>query len=520
MVQVSVSLSILGLLPVALAATKSFTFNIVNAVVAPDGFSRDAVTVNGKFPGPVVAVNKFDRVQIRTNNRLTDPDMRRSTSIHWHGFFQARTSGMDGPSFVNQCPIPPNTTFLYDFDTAGQTGNFWYHSHLSTQYCDGLRGVFPVYDPKDPLRHLYDVDDASTIITLADWYHGLAPEAQKKFFTSGTVPIPDSSLINGVGRYNGGPLVPFAIVNVVRGKRYRFRVFSLSCRPFFTFSIDNHTFDVMEFDGIEHDPVPAQNFDIYAAQRVSIILNANQTVNNYWIRAFPTGGNPAGNPNFNPALSLAILRYKGAPAVEPTTVNVPGKKLVEGDMHPIKEELPGKLGSGPADVAIVLNIAQPNPPFFDINGISYISPPVPVLLQLLSGAQTPQDLLPSEQVFLLPPNKLIEISVPGTGAHPFHLHGHAFDLVRTSNSDVVNYVNPPRRDVAAVNGGNMTFRFFSENPGAWFLHCHIDWHLEAGLAVVFGEAPADNISGPKSQITPKDWQNLCPSYNKLRPEFQ
>ena len=68
-------------------------------------------------------------------------------------------------------------------------GTYWYHSHLKTQYCDGLRGPLVIYDPHDPFAHLYDVDDgkyivhrlvspfssstvpASTIITLADWYH-------------------------------------------------------------------------------------------------------------------------------------------------------------------------------------------------------------------------------------------------------------------------------------------------------------------------------------------------------------
>ena len=42
---------------------------------------------------------------------------------------------------------------------AGPAGTYWYHSHLSTQYCDGLRGPFVVYDPNDPLLSLYDVDD-------------------------------------------------------------------------------------------------------------------------------------------------------------------------------------------------------------------------------------------------------------------------------------------------------------------------------------------------------------------------
>ncbi|KAG5338506.1 laccase, multicopper oxidase, benzenediol:oxygen oxidorectuctase [Termitomyces sp. Mn162] len=108
----------------------------------------------------------------------------------------------------------------------------------------------------------------------------------------------------------------------------------------------------MEADGIEHDPVEVQNIDVYTAQRYSAILNANQPVDNYWIRAPPTGGapGPGGNPNFDPDLTRAILRYKGAPDVEPTTVNPGGPKLLDEQMHPIPSEHPGMLGSGPPDV--------------------------------------------------------------------------------------------------------------------------------------------------------------------------
>ncbi|KAL0580994.1 Laccase-1 [Marasmius crinis-equi] len=526
-------LLLLALSPGVLGALRRFDLTIQNRVISPDGFPRSAIVAGTTFPGQLFAVNKFDTVDIALHNRLSDPTMRRSTSIHWHGFFQARTSYADGPAFVNQCPIPPGNTFHYAFDTAGQTGNYWYHSHLSTQYCDGLRGAFVVYDPNDPLKHLYDVDDESTIITLADWYHIVAPDEQNNFFKSGTVPIPDSGLINGRGRYIGGPRVPYAVINVIKGRRYRLRLFSLSCRPFFTFSVDHHNITAIEFDGVEHDPVTVQNVDIYAAQRVSVVLEANQPINNYWIRAPLTGGAPAnagGNPNradistadttVDVNLTRAILRYVGALPLEPTTENTPGPKLDDADMHPIASEGPGKLGSAPADVAYNLMISQPNPPFFDINGISYISPTVPVLLQILSGAAEPQDFLPSEQIFFLPPNKTIEISIPGTGAHPFHLHGHNFDVVRVSNSNVTNYVNPPRRDVMPVNGGNMTFRFKSDNPGAWFLHCHIDWHLEAGLAIAFAESPAENIQGPHAQVQPQDWKQLCPEYDALPPEEQ
>jgi iron transport multicopper oxidase len=51
---------------------------------------------------------------------------------------------------------------------------------------------------------------------------------------------------------------------------------------------------------------------------------------------------------------------------------------------------------------------------------------LPVLLQILNGAD-PTELLPKDDVYILPPNKTIEVSLPRagnfTGSHPFHLHG-------------------------------------------------------------------------------------------------
>ncbi len=60
----------------------------------------------------------------------------------------------------------------------------------------------------------------------------------------------------------------------------------------------------------------------------------------------------------NPNLTLAIVRYTGAPEEEPTTTRTPGVKLDDGTMHPIASEGPGKLGDAPADVAFNLVISQ------------------------------------------------------------------------------------------------------------------------------------------------------------------
>lgn len=58
--------------------------------------------------------------------------------------------------------------------------------------------------------------------------------------------------------------------------------------------------------------------------------------------------------------------------------------------------------------------------------------------------------------------------------------GHAFSVIQSSSGGPPNYINPPRRDTALTSGSPaapLRIRFRTDNPGPWFLHCHIDWHL-------------------------------------------
>ncbi|KAG6811393.1 hypothetical protein H0H92_007637 [Tricholoma furcatifolium] len=460
---------------------------IKNVVISPDGFTRSTVLAGGTFPGTPITGSKGDRFQINVIDQLTDDTMLRSTSIHWHGIHQHTTNWADGVSFVTQCPIAANDSFLYDFTASDQAGTFWYHSHLSTQYCDGLRGPFILYDPDDPHKHLYDVDDESTILTLADWYH-----APAKTSSVNGVPLQSySTLINGKGRYTGSPAnTSLAVINVKQGVRYRFRVIAMSCEPNFTFSIDQHNMTIIEADGENTAPLVVDQLQIFAGQRYSVVVTANQRIGNYWIRANP---DPRGIPGFDGGRNSAIFRYIGAPNTDPTTANTTAKNpLQESNLHPLTNPAaPGKPYVGGADVVILLNIsvnfnAVPFPVFL-INNVSYTPPTAPALLQILSGAQTAQDLLPHGSYYQLPPNKVIEVTIPGT---TYDLGGpHTFSVVRSGDSDTYNWENPVRRDTVntGFSDGNATIRFVTDNSGPWFLHCHIDWHLELGLAIVFAE---------------------------------
>lgn len=93
----------------------------------------------------------------------------------------------------------------------------------------------------------------------------------------------NSTLINGLGRYSGGPAVPLAVVNVIGGRRsvlyfikclgflfnfsryvsYRLRLISISCDPSFIFSIDSHTLTVIEVEGTNVQPLVVDSLEIF-----------------------------------------------------------------------------------------------------------------------------------------------------------------------------------------------------------------------------------------------------------------
>lgn len=309
---------------------------------------------------------------------------------------------------VSQCPIIPGDAFIYNFTVPNQAGTFWYHSHLSVQYCDGLRGPLVIYDDDDPLQSLYDVDNETTVITLADWYHEISTVAFPKL--SFISPVPDSTLINGLGRYTnsttGNTTGDLAVFTVKQGLRYRFRLVAASCNPSYTFSIDGHNMTVIEADGVETEPVMVQQLHIFAAQRYSIVVNANQSVGNYWIRANPI----TGTQGFANGINSAILRYQNATPTNPnTTMQANPVVLNEADLSPLDDP----AAPGPVDVQLTLDIGVDNSTgLYTVNGTTYTPPPIPVLLQILSGNMTAQQLMPAGSIYEVKRNQTVEITMP------------------------------------------------------------------------------------------------------------
>lgn len=165
-------------------------------------------------------------------------------------------------------------------------------------------------------------------------------------------------------------------------------------------------------DGNNVFPLVVDSIQIYAGQRYSFVLHANQQPTNYWVRALPNIGGVAG---FTGGANSAILRYAGAPVAEPVTPQTTSiLAMNETQLHPlVTPAAPGpEFAPNVTVFPLSYNIALANGEF-TVNNAPFLSPSVPVLLQILSGAQTAQTLLPSGSVYVLPPNRVIEINIPG-----------------------------------------------------------------------------------------------------------
>ncbi|CAG8494695.1 162_t:CDS:2 [Acaulospora morrowiae] len=518
--------------------TRKFNLLLQRAYLDPDGFTRLVWTSNGQYPGPTIRINKGDRLVVNVTNNLTDP-----ATIHWHGIFQRETNWFDGVAGQTQCPIPSGVSFVYNFTAGDQVGTYWWHSHYLAQYVDGLRGPLIIHDPDDPFLKEYD---AEFILTLSDWYHRPSGELLPLRLTpgySGFNPVPDAGLISGKGQYNcsaapqgskcNSTKTP-AIYKVVKDKKYRFRIINTSGAAFFFFSIDNHPLTIIEVEGTYVKPYTVNTLPIFISQRYSVIVNANQPVDNYFIRATmardcifnsPTTINHDSAINYN---VTGIFRYDGAPNATPksqpynddfTKSLLPCRDLDQSYLKPYYPTPPPQDSTIQFEFQVTIRQDRENVTKAYINNQTFIpdltSPSISKIMLGIDPKQFP--VYQNAYVYDKESDVVDIVLLNQNGAdHPFHLHGHNFWLIGSGTERVVNktkynLVDPILRDVTTVPGGGWAvIRYNVDNPGCWAFHCHIDWHVELGMVAQLIELPTKLAD----RVLPPEVRNLCLQYSK------
>jgi FtsP/CotA-like multicopper oxidase with cupredoxin domain len=123
------------------------------------GRKVDALTFDGRSPGPELRVRQGDLVEVT----LTNLDIAQGVTIHWHGVDVPNAE--DGVAGVTQDAVAPGERYVYRF-RAEQVGTFWYHTHQvsSKEVRRGLFGTLVIEPPDAPafgldrtvVAHTYD----------------------------------------------------------------------------------------------------------------------------------------------------------------------------------------------------------------------------------------------------------------------------------------------------------------------------------------------------------------------------
>jgi FtsP/CotA-like multicopper oxidase with cupredoxin domain len=125
---------------------RRFTLTARHATVRlASGRTADALTFDGRVPGPELRVRQGDLVEVT----LVNQDVEQGVSIHWHGVDVPNAE--DGVAGVTQNAVAPGGRHVYRF-RADQVGTFWYHTHQSSaeDVRRGLFGAFVIELPASP----------------------------------------------------------------------------------------------------------------------------------------------------------------------------------------------------------------------------------------------------------------------------------------------------------------------------------------------------------------------------------
>lgn len=196
------------------------------------GLAAECWGFNGGTPGPTIEAVAGDRLRLYVTNRLSEP-----TSVHWHGLIIP--NGMDGVSGLNQAPIEPGETWVYEFQV-NTPGTYMYHPHYDemTQMALGMHGIFVVHPkaPDEPITRDY-------AMMVHEWR--IEPGAKR--------PDPNAMADFNVLTFNSKVFPGTEPLLAYRGERIRIRFGNLSPMDHHPIHIHGLNFRVTATDG---GPVP------------------------------------------------------------------------------------------------------------------------------------------------------------------------------------------------------------------------------------------------------------------------
>jgi FtsP/CotA-like multicopper oxidase with cupredoxin domain len=510
--------------------TVRYDLYVTDTVVNYTGKKVKAIAINGQVPAPTLTFTEGDTAEIHVHNR-----MHHETSIHWHGLILPNEQ--DGVPYLTTAPIKGHHTHIYRFPIV-QNGTYWYHSHTMLQEQNGMYGAFIIHKRKVPSLLKRAEGEAEQVILLSDWTNENPHQIQRSLHNAtdwygikkGSTQNYGEAIANG---YLGTKLVnewkrmlPMDVADVYydqfwingkeklinptfkAGEKVRLRIVNGSASSYFWLQYAGGKMTVVANDGIDVVPVEVDRMIIAVAETydVEVIIPENGS---YEFRATAEDRTKftsifLGEGKEIKAPDLPKLNYFEGMKMMNGMMKMNGKMDDMGMQMSLQQmDMNAVMYQEKWDTLTTLNYAMlkspekttlPNAPFrelhFELTGNMnrYVW-----TLNNKTVSETDRILIKQGE------NIRIILYNGSMMRHPMHLHGHFFRVLNGQGeyAPLKNVLDmmPMERDTIEFHA--------SEKYGDWYFHCHILYHMMAGMGRIFRyeNTPANpQIPNPKKAL--------------------
>nr|AFN53658.1 hypothetical protein [Linum usitatissimum] len=389
-------------------------------------------------------------------------------------------------------------------------------------------------------------------LVLGEWWKSDVEDVINEALKSGAAPnISDAHTINGLtGPIAGCPSQKGYTVPVRPNMTYLLRVINAGLNEELFFKIAGHKLTVVEVDATYTKPFKVDTIVLGPGQTTNVLVTSEQGSGKYQISVSPFMDAPITVDN---RTATATLHYTGTQIAAPTSLTIPppinstlvARRFTNSLLALNSQEYPTNVPlTVDHSLFFTINLGV-NPcatctggahVVADFNNVTFIMPKVGLLQAHYfgtkgvftddfpanplepfnyTGSPLPGNLATTNgtRVYRLKFNDTVQLVLQNIGLitpenHPIHLHGfNFFEVGRgVGNFDAkkdpmrFNLHDPVERNTVGVPAGGWTaIRFRADNPGVWFMHCHLEVHTTWGLKMAW---VVDNGKGPNESILP------------------
>ena len=466
----------------------AYHLTISEKLIAPTGKKVQALAINGSIPGPTLRFRVGDWARIRVTNALP----KEETSLHWHGLLVPNEQ--DGVPYVTTPPIKAGASHLFEFELT-HPGTYWYHSHTGLQEQRGVYGSIVV----EPSEADPDPPDREYVVVLSDWTNEHPDEVMRTLVRGDEYyALRKGNMQSLWGAHKAGALKdylerewtrmpPMDISDVAydafwingqprielvgkAGERIKLRIINAAASTYFYIHSAAGPLTIVAADGPRVQPVEVNRLLIGMAETYDVIVTLPGD-GRYEVRATAQDGSG----------QASLFLGTGA---ERLAEEIPKPDLYRMEWMTAALEAPEKPLDAPEP-------ARPQAPYRKLKSTTPTQTPADAPLREIELRLTGDmqryiwslngRTLMEESTIPVKHGEVLRLKLINDTMmhHPMHLHGHFFRLLNGQGA-----YSPLKHTVDVPPMGSRTIEFEADEVGDWLFHCHLLYHMKAGMTRV------------------------------------